>query len=85
MLSFFFVFIFLKSYSEAVQDNLDKGSEYAFGVSQFGVLTFPSFIQIVLQAVTSASCDSHSASHHCLPAKVILIFQDSVVNLLWPP
>ena len=85
MLSFFFVFIFFKSHSEAVQDNLAKGSQYAFGVSQFGVLSFPSFIQIVLQTVTSASSDSHSASHRCLPAKVMRIFQDSVVNLLWPP
>lgn len=77
IIAFLLFCLFFKSHSEAVQDNLAKGSQYAVGVSQFGVLSFPSIIQIVLQAVTSASCDSHSASHRCLPAKVMRIFQDS--------
>lgn len=79
------LFFFFKPHSKAVKDSLAKGCECAFGASQFGALTFPSFIQIVLQAVTSACCALHSASPSSLPAKVILIFLDSVLNLPWPP
>ena len=53
--------------------------------SQFEALTFPSFTQVILQAPTSFCCALNCAFSNCLPTKILLIFQDSALILLWPP